>query len=147
MFLSGSLSGWPRYLSREEAARYVGVPPEVFDAEVQAGQWPTARRRGADGRLLTWDRCDLDSAADLASGWETLKVSALWGTDELAVFLRYKPSTIASLCSRSPEKLPPRVRGTSQPRWEPSVCKDWAVRQSAPELASKRKGGRPRNPV
>jgi hypothetical protein len=36
---------WPRYLSREEAAHYVDVPPEVFDAEVQAGEWPRPRRR------------------------------------------------------------------------------------------------------
>jgi hypothetical protein len=132
-------TGWPRYLSREEAARYVSVPVEIFDAEV-AGQWPTARRRGSQGELLTSDRCDRDSAADLTSGWETLTISALWGLDELATFLRYKPSTLRTLILRSPEKLPPRVRGVSLPRWEPSVCKDWAARQSVPETPPRRLG-------
>jgi len=70
---------WPRYLSRKEASRYVGVPSEVFDAEVQEGLWAQPRRRGKDGNILTWDRCDLDSAADLASGWETLSIASLWG--------------------------------------------------------------------
>lgn len=63
-----SLPFWPRYLSREEAARYVGVSPDVFDTEVDTGHWPVARRRGGKGGRLTWDRVSLDAAADLASG-------------------------------------------------------------------------------
>jgi hypothetical protein len=59
---------WPRYLSREEAARYVGVSPDVFDTEVDIGHWPAARRRGGKGGRLTWDRLSLDAAADRDSG-------------------------------------------------------------------------------
>lgn len=58
----------PRYLSREEAAAYVGVSPETFDREVREGWWPAPRRRGEKGTRLTWDRLALDAAADQASG-------------------------------------------------------------------------------
>ena len=63
-----SLPFWPRYLSREEAARYVGVGPDVFDDEVNGGDWPQARRRGGRRGRLTWDRLALDAAADRDSG-------------------------------------------------------------------------------
>lgn len=63
-----ALPFWPRYLSREEAARYVGVSPEVFDVEVDSAAWPPARRRGSKGGRLTWDRLLLDAAADRDSG-------------------------------------------------------------------------------
>lgn len=63
-----ALPFWPRYLSREEAARYVGVSPDVFDGEVDGGQWPPARRRGGRGGRLTWDRLALDARADQDSG-------------------------------------------------------------------------------
>lgn len=59
---------WPRMLSREEAARYLGVSDDVFDQEVRAGIWPCAMRRGLGGRRVTWDRCMLDRAVDRASG-------------------------------------------------------------------------------
>ncbi len=58
----------PRYLSREEAAGYVGVSPNVFEAEVRQGYWPPARRRGAREGRLTWDRVLLDLAADRWAG-------------------------------------------------------------------------------
>ena len=60
---------WPRCLSREEAARYVGVGVDVFDAEVKAGIWPLGRARGARGGRVTWDRLALDAAEDLRSGF------------------------------------------------------------------------------
>lgn len=59
---------WPRLLSREEAARYVGVSSAVFDEEVKHGTWPPALRRGPRQGRATWDRLALDRAADLASG-------------------------------------------------------------------------------
>jgi hypothetical protein len=59
---------WPRYLSREQAAVYVGVSADTFDQEVVAGLWPGPRRRGGKGGRLTWDRCMLDAAADRDSG-------------------------------------------------------------------------------
>jgi hypothetical protein len=59
---------WPRYLSRNEAARYVGVSVDVFDIEVDNGHWPPARRRGGRGGRLTWDRLALDAAADRDPG-------------------------------------------------------------------------------
>lgn len=58
----------PRYLSREEAAAYLGVSADTFDSEVANGWWPPARRRGEQGVRLTWDRHALDAAADQASG-------------------------------------------------------------------------------
>ncbi|EHM01392.1 hypothetical protein HMPREF9946_02131 [Acetobacteraceae bacterium AT-5844] len=58
----------PRYLSREEAAAYLGVSPDTFDDEVASGMWPAARRRGSKGARLTWDRKVLDAFADQAAG-------------------------------------------------------------------------------
>ncbi len=54
----------PRCLSRAEAAAYVGVSLETFDAEVRAGYWPKPERRGMKGGRLTWDRMLLDAAQD-----------------------------------------------------------------------------------
>lgn len=58
----------PRFLSRAEAAAYVGVGETTFDEEVAAGLWPAPLRRGAKGARLTWDRAALDAAADRLSG-------------------------------------------------------------------------------
>jgi hypothetical protein len=63
-----SLPHWPRFLSRAQAAAYVGVSVDVFDAEVASGKWPPGVPRGAKGGKLTWDRCALDIAADRLSG-------------------------------------------------------------------------------
>jgi hypothetical protein len=65
-----SLPFWPRYLSRDEAARYVGAPVSVFVDEVRRGVWPPGFRRGGRNGRLTWDRIALDHAADRASGLE-----------------------------------------------------------------------------
>ncbi len=76
----------PRYLSRTEAAAYLGVSVETFDEEVRSGQWPPARRRGAKGSRVTWDRVLLDAFADRDSGLveaEGLRASVVAG-DELA---------------------------------------------------------------
>lgn len=62
---------WPRYLSREQAAAYVGVSPNVFDGEVQAGIWPKPEKRGRHTSRrprLTWDRRLLDRSSDVRSG-------------------------------------------------------------------------------
>jgi hypothetical protein len=66
--LLSELPNWPRYLSREQAAIYLGVSPDTFDGEVRIGLWPPPRRRGIKGGRLTWDRCALDAAADQDSG-------------------------------------------------------------------------------
>jgi hypothetical protein len=44
---------WPLYLSRDEAARYVGVSGDVFAMEVASGMWPPGRPRGGKGGRLT----------------------------------------------------------------------------------------------
>ncbi len=59
---------WPRFLTRETAAVYLGVSVDVFDAEVRAGIWPVPQKRGGKGGRLTWDRVLLDGAADRLSG-------------------------------------------------------------------------------
>ncbi|MEJ0020697.1 MAG: DNA-binding protein [Acetobacteraceae bacterium] len=62
---------WPRYLSRDEAARYLGVSVDVFDDEVRAGDWPRGTPRGSRGGRLTWDRHVLDGVADSRAGFGT----------------------------------------------------------------------------
>jgi len=62
----------PRFLSREQAAAYLGVGTTVFDAEVKAGVWPQAMRRGGREGRLTWDRHLLDAWADRAGGLHQL---------------------------------------------------------------------------
>lgn len=61
----------PRFLSRDEAAAYLGVSRATFDHEVSQGQWPQPIRRGTKGWRVTWDRLALDAAADLQSGLRT----------------------------------------------------------------------------
>lgn len=51
----------PRGLSREEAARYVGVSPTKFDQMVADGRMPHARR--IDGRKV-WDLRMVDAFFD-----------------------------------------------------------------------------------
>jgi hypothetical protein len=58
---------WPRMLSREQAAAYVGVSVPTFELEVSQGIWPQPIRRGMDGSKrprVTWDRVALDRAID-----------------------------------------------------------------------------------
>lgn len=55
------LSYPPRGLSREEAARYVGVSATKFDALVKDGRMPPPKR--IDGRVV-WDRRRLDEKFD-----------------------------------------------------------------------------------
>lgn len=65
------MPAWPRYLSREQAAAYVGVSPNLFDSEVAAGAWPKGERRGSHRSKrprLTWDRKLLDRNSDMRSG-------------------------------------------------------------------------------
>lgn len=49
---------WPRGLSREEAARYVGIGATKFDELVKSGRMPKPKR--VDGRTV-WDRIALDA--------------------------------------------------------------------------------------
>lgn len=53
----------PRGLSREEAARYVGVGTTTFDGLVQEGRMPRPMRLG---KRVIWDRLKIEAAfADL----------------------------------------------------------------------------------
>lgn len=58
---------WPRHLSRDLAAAYVGVSADTFDDEVRRGLWPPGERRGAKGGRITWDRAALDERSDVRS--------------------------------------------------------------------------------
>ncbi len=49
----------PRGMSREEAARYIGVGTTKFDQMVKDGRMPKPKR--IDGRTV-WDRIKLDDA-------------------------------------------------------------------------------------
>lgn len=56
----------PRGLSREEAARYVGVGATTFDGLVQDGRMPKPMRLG---KRVIWDRLKIEAAfADLDEG-------------------------------------------------------------------------------
>jgi hypothetical protein len=77
----GQLPFWPRYLSREEAARYLGVSVDVFDEEVRAGVWPRGRPRGGRGGRLTWNRSLLDAAADSLDGLASPSTTPEPGTE------------------------------------------------------------------
>lgn len=59
MTLSSAVPYAPRGLSREEAARYVGVGTTKFDEMVKDGRMPKPKR--IDGRVV-WDRIKLDAA-------------------------------------------------------------------------------------
>ena len=54
-----SLAYAPRGMSREEAARYVGVGVTKFDEMVMDGRMPRPKR--VDGRVI-WDRLRLEAA-------------------------------------------------------------------------------------
>lgn len=54
-----SLSYPPRGLSREEAARYVGLGATKFDEMVKEGKMPKPKRVGS---RTVWDRVALDIA-------------------------------------------------------------------------------------
>jgi hypothetical protein len=55
----------PRLLSREAAARYVGLSPGAFAAEVEAGTFPAPFLLKMTRRRL-WDVRALDAAVDRA---------------------------------------------------------------------------------
>ena len=56
----------PRGLSREEAARYVGVGTSMFDQLIAEGRMPRPLRVG---KRLIWDRLKIEAAfADLDEG-------------------------------------------------------------------------------
>ncbi|MFZ2869614.1 helix-turn-helix transcriptional regulator [Zavarzinia sp.] len=59
------LPGWPRMLSRDQAAAYVGVSTGTFAREVGAGFWPAPLERG---RRQTWDRAAIDRLLDQRAG-------------------------------------------------------------------------------
>lgn len=61
------LPGWPRWLSEEQAAAYVGVSVTMFREEVTAGVWPKGKNRGRGTKrqgCVRWDRAWLDDRSD-----------------------------------------------------------------------------------
>lgn len=56
---------WPRLLSRELAAAYVGLSIPTFEAEVKKGVWPAPHRHG---RRVLYDRKQIDHALDIRAG-------------------------------------------------------------------------------
>lgn len=66
----------------------------------------------------------------------------LWTPAELAQFLGYKHSTVIRMASGEPERLPPRVRAMTKPRWVPEICRKWVLEQSQP--FARPRMGRPR---
>ncbi len=60
-----SLPNWPRRLSAELAAAYLGISVSSFRQGVATGRYPQPIR---DGRRVLWDRKRLDEIVDLQSG-------------------------------------------------------------------------------
>lgn len=58
---------WPRGLSEEQAAAYVGVSVGTFRWEVEQGIWPKPDPRGPKEGRNIWDRKLLDQAYDKRS--------------------------------------------------------------------------------
>lgn len=74
----------PRGLSREEAARYIGVSTTLFDEMVADGRMPRAKKINS---RVVWDRFALDAAfSDLDGG----------GANTLDQLLRGEPSVARS---------------------------------------------------
>jgi hypothetical protein len=77
---------WPRLLSEEDAAEYVGVSQAQFRMEVKKGIWPKPVPRGC--RRNTYDRSALDKAADRLSGMaevgedDLIRGARAWGRSE-----------------------------------------------------------------
>jgi hypothetical protein len=65
---ASDLPYWPRLLSHDLAAAYVGASPSLFDEEITKGVWPPGDLRGSRGGLRTWDRFALDAAQDRRAG-------------------------------------------------------------------------------
>lgn len=62
------LPEWPRLLTADEAARYLGVSRNLFDLEVRQGLWPQGLPRGVRGGKMTWDKQALDRRIDELTG-------------------------------------------------------------------------------
>jgi predicted DNA-binding transcriptional regulator AlpA len=58
------LPGWPRLLSLNLAAAYVGISSSTFLLRVKNGQYPAPWR---DGRRRLWDRVVIDNVIDALS--------------------------------------------------------------------------------
>lgn len=72
----------PRGLSRDEAARWIGMGTTKFDELVKDGRMPRGKR--IDGRVI-WDRYALDSAfADLPDSNSNIIDSILSGRRQTA---------------------------------------------------------------
>lgn len=73
---------------------------------------------------------------------EALEMERLWTVRELARYLNYQESSVRTLSSTAPERLPPKVPGLGRPRWNPETVRKWAL---TPEvIVQKKRSGRPR---
>lgn len=90
---SDAFSYPPRGLSREEAARYIGVGSTLFDEMVADGRMPKPKRINS---RTVWDRVALDiaftSLPDKDGGLqELLERSKRDGQKDSATFIAYTP--------------------------------------------------------
>ena len=68
----------PRGMSRDDAARYIGVGASLFDRLVSDGRMPRPKR--VDGRVI-WDRVILDLAfSDLPEAKKVNPLDAMFGS-------------------------------------------------------------------
>jgi hypothetical protein len=69
----------------------------------------------------------------------------LWTMKHLAAYLGFAHSTVQKWASQEPHRLPPPVAACADPRWEPSVCREWSIKNSGarnPQPMAARSGRR-----
>jgi predicted DNA-binding transcriptional regulator AlpA len=71
---SDPISYPPRGMSREEAARYIGVGVDLFDQMVADRRMPKGKRIN---RRVVWDRASLDMAFTALPGEEENAIDAI----------------------------------------------------------------------
>jgi predicted DNA-binding transcriptional regulator AlpA len=71
------LPGWPRWLTTELAAAYLGVSAGTFIQLRKTSDFPRPYALAADGGLLRYDRYELDEWSDRKRG------AADWGEPKL----------------------------------------------------------------
>jgi predicted DNA-binding transcriptional regulator AlpA len=67
----------PRGLSREEAARWVGVSPSLFDQMVKDGRMPGPK---VINSRVVWDRYQLDPAFEALPDKQSQEAADDWST-------------------------------------------------------------------
>jgi predicted DNA-binding transcriptional regulator AlpA len=85
-----SLPGWPRWLTRELTAAYLGVSPGTLDKLSKLSDFPRPHALAGDSGLLRYDRHELDEwsdrkrdASDRSISNSPINTADSWGEPQL----------------------------------------------------------------